>query len=82
MPIASKSPEKMCRPQNSQCMSRIPGAGFGTCRTFVIVFNNDFVHPTIVGSRYDICACHQVLLKPPMDNAMLAMLAEMQREAR
>lgn len=37
MPIASKSPEKMCRPQNSQqCMSRIPGAGFGTCRTFAI----------------------------------------------
>ena len=27
MPIASKSPEKMCRPQNTQCMSRIPGAG-------------------------------------------------------
>ena len=68
-------PEKMCRPQNSQCMSRIPGAGFGTCRTFVIVFNNDFVHPTIVGSRHDFCACHQVLLKPPMDNAILAMLA-------
>lgn len=44
--------------------------------------NNDFVHPTIFGSRYDICACHQILLKPPMDNATLAMLAKMQREAR
>ena len=31
---------------------------FGHC-----VFNNDSVHPTIFGSRYDIGACDQVLHK-------------------
>lgn len=40
MPIASKSPEKMCRPQNSQCMSRIPGAGFGTCQQWFCPSHN------------------------------------------
>lgn len=53
MPIASKSPEKMCRPQNSQCMSRTRWFRHmsNLCHC---VFSNDFVHPTIFGSRYHI----------------------------
>ena len=84
MPIASKSPEKMCRPQNTQCMSRIPGAGLHVeiwplclqqwfCPSHYFWFA--IWHRCLPSSS----AQFFYLLKPPMDNAMLA---KMQREAR